>query len=93
MGAIEHLTIRLSAESAERLRARIKSGGYVDASSVVEDALEALDTLDDASTELSAADEVEIIRIYDEMKRDPSRGIPLDVALAQLKADRTTDGR
>ena len=42
--------------------------------------------------ELSAADEAEVGRIYDEMKRDPSRGIPLDVAIAQLKAGRVAGG-
>lgn len=101
MEANEHLTIKLSAVTAQRLRARVASGNYQDASAVVEEALASLDTLDEHSDPLvPALDEAriehwlrtDVVKIYDEMKRNPSRAIPLEDAVARLRLERAMRG-
>ena len=101
MGAIEHLTIALSAEQAAKVRARVAAGGYADESAVVEQALAALEVMDGEFDRIRPPldqDEeekwlrTEVVAAYDEMERDPSRGIPLEAVIAQLKADRLARG-
>ena len=100
MGAIEHLTIKLSATAAQRLRARIASGNYEDASAVVEEALASLDIDEPIDSLLPTLDQAEVehwlrtdvVRIYDEMKRDPSRAVPLETAVARFRAERAARG-
>lgn len=101
MGAIEHLTISLSAEAARRLHVRVESGDYADANAVMEHALAALDAFDsEIASVLPETDEAEVeqwlrtevVAIYDEMERDPARGIPLEDVIAQFQAERIARG-
>ena len=98
MGAIEHLTVRLSAAAAQKVRSRVAAGDFADASAMVEQALAALHGGgEDAPAEVEGpATEhwlrTDVAAIYDAMKRNPSRGVALADAVAQFRAERIARG-
>ena len=87
MGAIEHLTVALSAEAIGSIRARVASGDYTDEGAVIEQALAALRALDDdiASTLPEVRDDeverwlrTEVATIFDEHDLDSSSVLSID---------------
>jgi antitoxin ParD1/3/4 len=76
-------TFSLAEEQAEYIDAKVASGDYASASEVVRDGLRALRERD-AAIERWLREEV--APTYDEMMADPSRGIPLEDVIAELRA-------
>lgn len=83
MPATEKRTFSLPSEHAEYIDALVASGAYATASEVVRAGLRALQERD-AAVERWLREEV--APTYDAMKADPSRGIPIDEAFAELQA-------
>lgn len=81
MGAIEHLTISLSAQAAEKLRARVQSGDYQIAA-----------ILPDVGDGLPDWFRAEVVMACDELDRDPSQAIPIEQVRGRLRADRIVRG-
>lgn len=76
-------TFSLAEEQAEYIDAKVASGDYASASEVVRDGLRALRERD-AAVERWLREEV--APEYDAMMADPSRGIPIDQAFAEIRA-------
>ena len=83
MPATAKRTFSLPAEQAKFIDAQVKSGGYASGSEVVRAGLRALQERD-AAIERWLRDEV--IPVYDSMKADPTQGIPIDKAVADIRA-------
>jgi antitoxin ParD1/3/4 len=83
MPASEKRTISLPSEHAEYIDAKVASGDYASASEVVRAGLRALQERD-AAVERWLREEV--VPTYDSMNADPTRGVPIDEAFAELQA-------
>lgn len=84
MGA-RRLSIELSQELAEIVDALVASGGYADASEVIEEALK-LYTREDEPLEDWVR--TEMVAAYDEWKANPTGGIPLEEVNERLDEER-----
>ncbi|WP_174280371.1 type II toxin-antitoxin system ParD family antitoxin [Sphingomonas bacterium] len=94
MGAIEHLTIGVPVDIADKLRAWVASGEFGSMEAVVLDRLLGLEG-PETGAEYPAITtwlRTEVAQIYDRMKADPSRGIPIEQVIARLKAERIARG-
>lgn len=69
------ITIKLSEEMAAFLREKVASGAYSTSSEVIEDGLRALTKQDEAFENWLRH---EVVPAYDQMQRDPSRGLSVD---------------
>lgn len=87
MSATAKRTFSLPAEQAKFIDKQVKSGTYASGSEVVRAGLRALQERD-AAVERWLREEV--VPVYDAMKADPSRGIPIGKALAELRAHHAT---
>ena len=89
MAATAKRTFSLPAEQAKFIDSQVKSGGYASGSEVVRAGLRALQERD-AAIERWLREEV--APVYDAMKADPGRGIPVQKAFADIRAhhDRRT---
>jgi len=82
MAATAKRTFSLPDEQAKFIDKQVKSGGYASGSEVVRAGLRALQERD-AAIERWLRDEV--VPVYDSMKADPSQGIPIEKATAELR--------
>ena len=101
MQAVEQISVVLPSDMVARLRARVRAGDFRSESEAVEDALGTAEAVDaQIAAILPEPDEAEIeqwlrtevVAICDEMDRDPSRGIPIEQVIANLKAARAARG-
>ena len=83
MPATEKRTFTLPVEQSSFIDQLVESGTYASASDVVRAGLRALQERDEA-VERWLRDEV--APVYDAMKADPSRGIPVEDAFATVRA-------
>jgi len=83
MSATAKRTFSLPAEQAKFIDKQVKSGSYASGSEVVRAGLRALQERD-AAVERWLREEV--APVYDAMKADPSRGIPIDEVFAEIRA-------
>jgi antitoxin ParD1/3/4 len=83
MAATAKRTFSLPAEQAKFIDAQVKTGTYASGSEVVRAGLRALQERD-AAVERWLREEV--VPVYDAMKADPSQGIPIDKAIARVRA-------
>ncbi|MCW5760512.1 MAG: type II toxin-antitoxin system ParD family antitoxin, partial [Phenylobacterium sp.] len=83
MANVQKRTFSLAEEQAEYIDAKVASGDYASASEVVRDGLRALKERD-AAIERWLREEV--APEYDAMMADPSRGIPVEQAFAEIRA-------
>lgn len=83
MAATAKRTFSLPAEQAKFIDKQVKSGSYASGSEVVRAGLRALQERD-AAVERWLREEV--AAVYDAMKADPSRGIPIDEVFAEIRA-------
>ena len=82
MAATAKRTFSLPDEQAKFIDKQVKSGGYASGSEVVRAGLRALQERD-AAIERWLREEV--VPVYDSMKADPSQGIPIEKALAEIR--------
>ena len=82
MAATAKRTFSLPDEQAKFIDKQVKSGGYASGSEVVRAGLRALQERD-AAIERWLREEV--VPVYDSMKADPSQGIPIEKAFAQIR--------
>ena len=94
MGAIEHLSITISADLAERLRGRVAIGEYNSLDEVVAEALREFEVEHDHTTEPAfvAWFKREVAPAIERYDADPSRGLTIDqvherLALARAKRE------
>ena len=83
MAATDKRTISLPADQASFIDAKVRAGEYASASEVVRAGLRALKERDDAVERWLRT---EVAETYDAMKADPSRGVSIDDAFAQVRA-------
>ncbi len=83
MSATAKRTFSLPAEQAKFIDTQVKSGTYASGSEVVRAGLRALQERD-AAVERWLREEV--VPVYDSMKADPTQGIPIDRAIALIRA-------
>ena len=86
MSAIEKRTISLPSEHATFIDAKVASGAYASASEVVRAGLRALQERD-VAVERWLRDEV--APTYDEMKKNPKRGVPASKVFAGIRTRHT----
>lgn len=88
MGAIEHLTIAVPAETVERMRDWVATGDFTDLNDVVLAALREFEAHDRLGPELGTGEELraKIDKAYEGWRRDPGSAIPLKDVIAKLKA-------
>jgi antitoxin ParD1/3/4 len=82
MAATAKRTFSLPDEQAKFIDKQVKSGGYASGSEVVRAGLRALQERD-AAIERWLREEV--VPVYDSMKADPSQGIPIEKAFAEIR--------
>lgn len=83
MSAVEKRTISLPLEHAAYVDGLVASGQYASASEVIRAGLRALRERDDAVERWLRE---EVAPVFDEMKADPSRGLPAQVVFDELRA-------
>lgn len=83
MAAVEKRTVSLPAEQASYIDAQVAKGTYASASEVVRAGLRALQERDDAIERWLRE---KVATTYDAMQADPSRAIPPDRVLQDLRA-------
>ena len=83
MPATAKRTFSLSTEQAKFIDKQVKSGGYASGSEVVRAGLRALQERN-AAVDRWLSDEV--VPVYDAMKANPKRGIPIEKAFATVRA-------
>jgi putative addiction module CopG family antidote len=83
MRTTQQLSITLTHEMAQMVRAKVESGEYASESEVIRDGLRALEMRDRA---LDAWLREDVAAAYDAMKADPSRAIPAEKVRASLAA-------
>jgi antitoxin ParD1/3/4 len=77
MSATAKRTISLPPEHAAYVDAKVASGDYASVSEVVREGLRSLKARDDA---IEAWMRGPVVETYDKMRKDPSRGIPVEEA-------------
>lgn len=82
---LKRLTIELSAEQAEIVEGLVESGSYVDASEVIQEALELFTRQDEP---LEDWVRTEMVAAYDEWKANPSSGLTADEVREHLRKAR-----
>ena len=95
MGAIEHLTIPLSVETADAMRSQVAAGDYADLGELVEAALLSLG-LDRFAEEHPVDDEEfrrQVLAALAEYDRDPSSALTIDEVKVRLATDRAQRAR
>jgi antitoxin ParD1/3/4 len=85
MRSTQQFSITLPNEMAEVVRAKVAGGEYATESEVIRDGLRSLLARDRA---VESWLRETVAPAYDAIKADPSRGIPVATARAQLAADR-----
>ena len=83
MSNVQKRTFSLAEEQAEFIDAKVATGQYASASEVVRDGLRALKDQDDAIERWLRE---KVVPAYDAMVAEPSRGIPIDAAFAEIRA-------
>jgi antitoxin ParD1/3/4 len=83
MAATAKRTFSLPAEQAQFIDTQVASGTYASGSEVVRAGLRALQERD-AAVERWLREEV--VPVYDAMKADPTRAIPIDKVFAKVRA-------
>jgi antitoxin ParD1/3/4 len=83
MSNVRKRTFSLAEEQAQFIDAKVASGDYASASEVVRDGLRALKARDEAFERFLRE---EVVPVYDQMKADPSLGIPLEEVMAEIRA-------
>ncbi|MDB5430940.1 MAG: CopG/Arc/MetJ family transcriptional regulator [Caulobacter sp.] len=83
MSAAAKRTFSLPPEQASYIDTLVESGSYASASEVVRAGLRALQERDEAVGRWLRE---EVAPVYDAMKADPTRAIPGDVVLANIRA-------
>jgi antitoxin ParD1/3/4 len=81
MRTTKQLSITLTNEMAEQVRAKVASGEYASESEVIRDGLRALQARDQA---LEAWIQKEVLPAYDALKADPSTALSLEDVRASL---------
>jgi len=81
MRTTRQLSVTLPNEMAEEVRAKVASGEYASESEVIRDGLRALQARDRAIDQWLRN---EVVPAYDAYRADPSRGISLEDARAEL---------
>lgn len=82
MSAVQKRTISLPVEQSAYIDAQVEAGAYASASEVVRAGLRALEERDKAVQRWL---EREVGPAYDAIMADPSRGIPIDKAFAEIR--------
>ncbi len=82
MSATAKRTISLPPEHAAYIDAKVASGDYASVSEVVREGLRALKARDDA---IEAWLRGPVVETYDKMRKDPSRGIPVEEAFNMVR--------
>jgi antitoxin ParD1/3/4 len=77
MSATAKRTISLPQEHAAYIDAKVASGDYASVSEVVREGLRALKARDDATEAWLRGP---VVEAYDKMRKDPSRGVPVNEA-------------
>lgn len=83
MRSTQQLSVTLPNEMAAQVKARVASGEYASESEVIREGLRALQARERA---LEHWLRTEVVKSYDEMKADPSRGHTLEDVRASLAA-------
>jgi antitoxin ParD1/3/4 len=83
MRATRQMSITLTNDMAEMVRARVESGEYASESEVIRDGLRALQARERA---LEAWLREKVAPTYDALKADPSRAVPIQKVRASLAA-------
>ena len=83
MPNIEKRTISLSGDHAAFIDAKVKGGDYASASEVVRAGLRALKERDEAIDRWLRE---EVAPVYDAMEADPTRGVSVDSAFADVRS-------
>lgn len=83
MRTTQSLSITLPIDMAEMVKSKVASGEYATESEVIRDGLRTL-AARDAAVDRWLRDEV--APTYDAHKADPSRAVPLDEGMAQVRA-------
>ena len=80
MGAIEHLTIAISVELADRLRGRVATGEFASLDEAVHEALREFEAEQDITNDpaLTAWFKREVTPAIERYDADPSRGLTVD---------------
>lgn len=82
MSAVQKRTVSLPIEHSDYIDSQIASGSYASASEVIRAGLRALQERDAA---IQRWLEREVAPAYDAIMADPSRGIPVEEAFAELR--------
>jgi antitoxin ParD1/3/4 len=83
MSAVQKRTFSLPAEQAAYVDSLVTSGSYASESDVV---IAGLEALQDREEDLERWLREEVVPVYDAMRADPSRGIPIEVVDAEIEA-------
>ena len=94
MGAIEHLTIGVPVDIADKLRAWVATGEFGSMEAVVLDRLIGIEEPNEAMEDsaVTAWLQQQVGPIFDRMKADPSRAIPIEQVIARFEAERVARG-
>ena len=85
MDLVQKRTISLPAKQAKFIDAQVRAGAYASASEVVRAGLRALQERNAAVEQWLRS---EVVPVYDAMKADPERGIPVKKVFAEIRASR-----
>ena len=83
MRSTQPMSITLPHEMAAMVKAKVASGEYATESEVIRDGLRTLQARDAALENWLRG---EVARSYDELKNDPSTGIPADEVMGLIRA-------
>ena len=83
MGTARKRTFSLPPQQARFIDAQVRTGAYASASEVVRAGLRALQERDAVVEHWL---KTEVVPVYDAMKADPTRGIPVEKVFADLRA-------
>lgn len=83
MRTTQQLSITLTKEQAQMVKAKVESGEYASESEVIREGLRYLQERDRAFEKWLRE---EVVPAYEEWKADPSTAIPLDQVVAELRA-------
>ena len=85
MRTTQQMSITLPTEMTARVKSRVASGEYASESEVIREGLRALQAREDAVEHWLRT---EVVDIYDKMKANPERAIPIEEVQAHLIARR-----
>ena len=83
MRTTQQFSVTLPNEMAQMVKAKVSSGEYATESEVIREGLRALQAQERA---LEQWLRTEVVAAYDELKADPSNGVPIEEARGRLAA-------